>query len=237
MSSTFHAGWACRVSAATPATCGEDIDVPESAAPALPVPMAVEMMLTPGAVTSGLRPLSPPRGPAEVKLANPLKLGFEIDAAAAAMLAPSAASSAAPSVDLIPRNGIVTLKGLPSSGLEVMGPSNGGNADEVFTITTAAAPACWPKMAFATRAQVPRVTTAIVFAPSEFGPPKSSTLHPSDSFLGVAGLSAITLIADNPATPRNESLGCRDRKSTRLNSSHITISYAVFCLKKKKKKK
>src|SRR5437773_5469590 len=26
---------------------------------------------------------------------------------------------------------------------------------------------------------------------------------------------------------------CRDRKSTRLNSSHITISYAVFCLKKK----
>src|SRR5207248_7737376 len=27
--------------------------------------------------------------------------------------------------------------------------------------------------------------------------------------------------------------GCRDRKSTRLNSSHRTISYAVFCLKKK----
>src|SRR5437867_2207071 len=33
----------------------------------------------------------------------------------------------------------------------------------------------------------------------------------------------------------NISLG-RDRKSTRLNSSHRTISYAVFCLKKKKKK-
>src|SRR5688572_31959591 len=36
-------------------------------------------------------------------------------------------------------------------------------------------------------------------------------------------------------------LGCadaaRDRKSTRLNSSHSQISYAVFCLKKKKKKK
>src|SRR5438876_3725063 len=29
----------------------------------------------------------------------------------------------------------------------------------------------------------------------------------------------------------------RDRKSTRLNSSHPSISYAVFCLKKKKKKK
>src|SRR5437773_5974881 len=33
-----------------------------------------------------------------------------------------------------------------------------------------------------------------------------------------------------PAAVRRE-----DRKSTRLNSSHITISYAVFCLKKKKK--
>src|SRR5436309_11379763 len=30
--------------------------------------------------------------------------------------------------------------------------------------------------------------------------------------------------------------GSRDRKSTRLNSSHVKISYAVFCLKKKKKK-
>src|SRR5256885_5404467 len=32
------------------------------------------------------------------------------------------------------------------------------------------------------------------------------------------------------------SAGSRDRKSTRLNSSHLVISYAVFCLKKKKKK-
>src|SRR5437868_7935092 len=32
-------------------------------------------------------------------------------------------------------------------------------------------------------------------------------------------------------------LDFRDRKSTRLNSSHVSISYAVFCLKKKKKKK
>src|SRR5437868_13168648 len=29
----------------------------------------------------------------------------------------------------------------------------------------------------------------------------------------------------------------QDRKSTRLNSSHVSISYAVFCLKKKNKKK
>src|SRR5690349_24017152 len=31
--------------------------------------------------------------------------------------------------------------------------------------------------------------------------------------------------------------GRRDRKSTRLNSSHVEISYAVFCLKKKKKQR
>src|ERR1039458_10489710 len=31
------------------------------------------------------------------------------------------------------------------------------------------------------------------------------------------------------------SVGLGDRKSTRLNSSHLGISYAVFCLKKKKK--
>src|SRR2546430_7518982 len=35
--------------------------------------------------------------------------------------------------------------------------------------------------------------------------------------------------ADRPRQP-----GARDRKSTRLNSSHSQISYAVFCLKKKK---
>src|SRR6266480_5711622 len=38
---------------------------------------------------------------------------------------------------------------------------------------------------------------------------------------------------------RGGGVGCRtstaDRKSTRLNSSHMSISYAVFCLKKKKK--
>src|SRR2546430_2925709 len=34
---------------------------------------------------------------------------------------------------------------------------------------------------------------------------------------------------------RGEELQAQDRKSTRLNSSHSQISYAVFCLKKKKK--
>src|SRR5207245_7176134 len=38
-----------------------------------------------------------------------------------------------------------------------------------------------------------------------------------------------------PRSPQRRRLG--DRKSTRLNSSHGSISYAVFCLKKKKKKR
>src|SRR2546426_2907031 len=36
--------------------------------------------------------------------------------------------------------------------------------------------------------------------------------------------------------PRSERPAVGDRKSTRLNSSHLVISYAVFCLKKKKKR-
>src|SRR3712207_8270297 len=40
-----------------------------------------------------------------------------------------------------------------------------------------------------------------------------------------------------PALARARGVGraCGDRKSTRLNSSHANISYAVFCLQKKKK--
>src|SRR3712207_8104781 len=39
-----------------------------------------------------------------------------------------------------------------------------------------------------------------------------------------------------PYVSKSKQLKVLDRKSTRLNSSHANISYAVFCLKKKKKK-
>src|SRR3712207_8560298 len=42
--------------------------------------------------------------------------------------------------------------------------------------------------------------------------------------------------ARDPIEPAPGELVALDRKSTRLNSSHANISYAVFCLKKKKKK-
>src|SRR5947199_2784373 len=43
--------------------------------------------------------------------------------------------------------------------------------------------------------------------------------------------------ASRPPARRSASGTRRDRKSTRLNSSHLGISYAVFCLKKKKEQR
>src|SRR5256885_16898558 len=51
----------------------------------------------------------------------------------------------------------------------------------------------------------------------------------------LAGLAAGTVRADAPEPTWTEAQRTQDRKSTRLNSSHLVISYAVFCLKKKKK--
>src|SRR5438445_12676510 len=49
--------------------------------------------------------------------------------------------------------------------------------------------------------------------------------------LGHSFLSSWTV----PVWAQRRDYGVADRKSTRLNSSHANISYAVFCLKKKKK--
>src|SRR5699024_12449865 len=51
---------------------------------------------------------------------------------------------------------------------------------------------------------------------------------------GQAGGSASLAVerADSTGTPTRGCLLLGDRKSTRLNSSHVSISYAVFCLKK-----
>src|SRR3712207_7973755 len=51
----------------------------------------------------------------------------------------------------------------------------------------------------------------------------------------IRGRHAFTShILENKSPKRKRRLGNPDRKSTRLNSSHANISYAVFCLKKKK---
>src|SRR2546430_6260884 len=57
---------------------------------------------------------------------------------------------------------------------------------------------------------------------------------------GAAGVSSVKTLSDFRERAFAQSYGVEikdgDRKSTRLNSSHSQISYAVFCLKKKKKK-
>src|SRR2546426_4406989 len=63
-----------------------------------------------------------------------------------------------------------------------------------------------------------------------------------DPFFGIVrrGGAMIMLksvgVAPLPNYKREPAARWEDRKSTRLNSSHLVISYAVFCLKKKKKK-
>src|SRR5256885_5149898 len=64
--------------------------------------------------------------------------------------------------------------------------------------------------------------------------PPRSTLFPYTTLFRsiIHGRYFANLLSGTPRSPKNR----RDRKSTRLNSSHLVISYAVFCLKKKKNK-
>src|SRR5690606_40286462 len=60
-------------------------------------------------------------------------------------------------------------------------------------------------------------------------------VHISDHDITTPGDAPNVLVAMNPAALRSDLPRLEDRKSTRLNSSHVKISYAVFCLKKKNK--
>src|SRR2546430_11200230 len=63
-----------------------------------------------------------------------------------------------------------------------------------------------------------------------------ATMKPNTAIAFVLAAVSLWLQRGSPAHPleRRVALGCAtDRKSTRLNSSHSQISYAVFCLKKK----
>src|SRR5439155_20374954 len=69
-------------------------------------------------------------------------------------------------------------------------------------------------------------------SPSRFNP---STAAPIAS-PGKSDTHGATRSRSRPSAtiaPHDGVGGCADRKSTRLNSSHVAISYAVFCLKKK----
>src|SRR5437899_6391687 len=69
-------------------------------------------------------------------------------------------------------------------------------------------------------------STSVAFADTKFNQVKPSEFDPGKTFLVQAAW------LDGIGCPTDATI---DRKSTRLNSSHLGISYAVFCLKKKKK--
>src|SRR5438477_3559514 len=71
-------------------------------------------------------------------------------------------------------------------------------------------------------------------APTEIYTFPYTTLFRSLIFLCASTLGTAQILL-NSTTPRFATglANSRDRKSTRLNSSHMSISYAVFCLKKK----
>src|ERR1035441_8003374 len=61
--------------------------------------------------------------------------------------------------------------------------------------------------------------------------PPRSTLFPYTTLFRSAWICSARLAW--PTTRSRNAIGSTDRKSTRLNSSHLGISYAVFCLKKR----
>src|SRR2546422_4994553 len=64
--------------------------------------------------------------------------------------------------------------------------------------------------------------------------PPRSTLFPYTTLFRSRVKRAASVLPGNAVSDNRERLFHEDRKSTRLNSSHGYISYAVFCLKKKK---
>src|SRR5258707_7942173 len=64
--------------------------------------------------------------------------------------------------------------------------------------------------------------------------PRSVSITPIEPPQAVAIFRAVYVLPE-PVGPASARRALADRKSTRLNSSHANISYAVFCLKKKKK--
>src|SRR5256885_3620924 len=71
-------------------------------------------------------------------------------------------------------------------------------------------------------------------------PPRSTLFPYTTLFRSLEGVRAVDVRCSPDVGPSGRVLpraavAAQDRKSTRLNSSHLVISYAVFCLKKKNK--
>src|SRR5437868_1334449 len=90
-----------------------------------------------------------------------------------------------------------------------------------------------------TRIQVEHTVTVQITAIDRL-PPQSALFPYTTLFRSCPAIAAITgffsSVRDGPIGPSPSGSRRKDRKSTRLNSSHVSSSYAVFCLKKKKRR-
>src|SRR2546426_7076762 len=79
------------------------------------------------------------------------------------------------------------------------------------------------------RPEIAPVLVSVVTISDPLGPGKGAC------YSGGGSASPMTYGTARGGRSRTASRATTDRKSTRLNSSHLVISYAVFCLKKKKR--
>src|SRR3989454_3810634 len=125
--------------------------------------------------------------------------------------------------------GVWERPGMFSLWVQAIGPGEGAHAFELGPLVVRTSPVEHGSMPnFAVRADAG--ARGVVY---------SSDTEPCDAVVALAR-GADTLIHEATFPDRDRgrfgvhSTAGEDRKSTRLNSSHLVISYAVFCLKKKK---
>src|SRR2546422_7597640 len=125
----------------------------------------------------------------------------------------------------------VTNHRLPRRAAGDVLPAHGLSIGAAFHVTWEVVPLAF---ASATRSSVARMISST---------PRGGLRKVTPPMLGVAGEPSVIRRSIRPARSFSRTMreaarrSDRDRKSTRLNSSHGYISYAVFCLKKKKKQK
>src|SRR6266540_3597843 len=130
--------------------------------------------------------------------------------------------------DVLMRRGIHAVRSLPAGiGLESAGVIDAVGPDvSDFKVGDRVAYAGMPEGSYAEERVVP--VARLLALPDGIDERTAASMM-------IRGMTARSLLFDAyKVRPGDTILIHADRKSTRLNSSHITISYAVFCLKKKK---